>query len=104
MRALARVEGILAGVSSGGAVSAALRLSAQVCVCVFISRFVSAAALDLRLWRLCRRRRAATDLVERPTSRLRILTTKGCDHKAPTHAAVCAGAKRDNLRHRLRPR
>ncbi len=30
MRAMARVEGIFAGVSSGGAVSAALRLSAEV--------------------------------------------------------------------------
>ena len=30
MRALARAEGIFAGVSSGGAVSAALRLSARV--------------------------------------------------------------------------
>lgn len=31
MRALARVEGIMAGVSSGGAVSAALRLASEVC-------------------------------------------------------------------------
>lgn len=30
MRALARVEGVMAGVSSGGAVSAALRLSSEV--------------------------------------------------------------------------
>lgn len=30
MRALARVEGVLAGVSSGGAVSAAIRLAAEV--------------------------------------------------------------------------
>lgn len=33
MRALARVEGIMAGVSSGGAVSAALRLASEVCRC-----------------------------------------------------------------------
>ena len=33
MRALARTEGVLAGVSSGGAVSAALRLAAEVCCC-----------------------------------------------------------------------
>ena len=35
MRALARVEGIMAGVSSGGAVSAALRLAAEVRRCTF---------------------------------------------------------------------